>query len=249
MALDDGAEIDPATLPENIRLTGEMDAEIAAASMPAALESPATGGMRDLLLEALSATIEQLPMALADREAPHVLEEDLRTGLALNLGRSPALVFTEAKLTLPGWTPNLGGSDILVVGTDGAAVLIETKWESVWQSLWDILKLASGHQHTRISAAYAVYAAKGTEWATQACAQLFAPDQKSSFDTRWLLEEHERDWQRNLKGSPKVRVTEVPGAIGLETVFAGTVEWLGSRYEVRAISVTQFPAAPVKIAT
>lgn len=238
MAFDDGAQFDPATFPENIKLMEEIAAQLDGTEERPELISPPTGDMHDLLVEALSATVEQVPAVLAARSASHPREEDLRTTLALNLARSKAAVFTEAKLKLPGWTLNLGGSDILVVGTDGGIVLAETKWGSVWQCLWDILKLASGYQHPRVSACYAVYAATPKEWATQACAQYFEPDQDASWDTNWLLEEHADDWKANLAGSPNVHVTEVPRVLGVKTLFGRPVDCLGRRYEVRAVSVS-----------
>jgi len=249
MALDDDARIDPATLPENVELIEEIDATIAESEMPRKLGSPPTGEMRELMIEALGASVEELAETLVARRASHPLEDDLRTGLALNLARTDAAVFTEAKLRLQGWTPNLGGSDVIVVGRDGAIVLIETKWESVWQSMWDILKLASGHRHPRVAACYAVYAAKPKEWATQACAKLFEPESHGSKDTQWFLEEHEDDWARNLSGSPNVHPTMVPGAFGFETVFARAVDCLGTVYEVRAISVRALPSAPLRLAS
>jgi hypothetical protein len=238
MAFDDGAQFDPATFPENIKLMQEINARLDGTGETPKLISPPMGDMHDLLIEALSATVEQVPAVIAARSASHPREDDLRTTLALNLARTEAAVFTEAKLKLPGWTPNLGGSDILVVGTDGGIVLAETKWGSVWQSLWDILKLASGHQHPRVSACYAVYAATPKEWATQACAQYFEPDQDASWDTNWLLEEHADGWKENLAGSPNVHVTEIPRALGVKTVFARAIDCLGMPYEVRAVSVS-----------
>ena len=84
--------------------------------------------MRELMVEALEITVAGLAAALTHRNATHPLEEDLRRGLAAALARSDAAVLTEGKLRLPGWTPNLGGFDAIIVGTDGSVVFIETKW-------------------------------------------------------------------------------------------------------------------------
>src|SRR5581483_7474921 len=75
-------------------------------------------------------------------------------------------------------------------GTDGSLVLLETKWGNVWQGVWDILKLASGHQHHRVSATYAVYSAAPREWAKYEERELFVPDRRASV-TDYLLKEYE----------------------------------------------------------
>src|SRR5581483_12115430 len=142
MALDDGADIDPATLPENLKLLQQLDSLSNAA--PAPLAAPAQGDMRELVIEATREAAAALHEVLHTRKADHPLEEDLRTALAVAFARTDAAVLTEAKLRLDGWPANLGGFDLAVVGTDGSLVLLETKWGNVWQGVWDILKLASG---------------------------------------------------------------------------------------------------------
>jgi hypothetical protein len=247
MALDDGgAQIDPATLPENVELIQEIEALAGGQGAPG-LQAPAAGAMRELVVEALRVTVEGLAAALGHRDATHPLEEDLRGGLAAALGRSKAAVFTEAKLRLPGWTPNLGGFDVVAVGSDGSVVLIETKWGSVWQALWDVLKLASAQQHPRVTAAYAVYAASTNEWAKQAGAEFFGDWDRRGFTTAEVLDDNAGDWNANLKGSPTVWPNEVPGAVDLDAVAVESVTLLERPYEIRAVSVGTSPAPVVRL--
>jgi hypothetical protein len=74
MVLDDGgAQIDPATLPENIQLMQEIDEAIQGKS-GSRLDSPSLGTMRELVIEALRVTTAGPEAALAEREADHPLE-------------------------------------------------------------------------------------------------------------------------------------------------------------------------------
>ena len=64
MALDDGgAQIDPATLPENIELIQQIDELVEAEG--SRLAAPASGAMRELLVEALEITVAGLAAALS----------------------------------------------------------------------------------------------------------------------------------------------------------------------------------------
>ena len=245
MALDDGgAQIDPATLPENIELIQQIDELVEAEG--SRLAAPASGAMRELLVEALEITVAGLAAALTHRNATHPLEEDLRGGLAAALARSDAAVLTEGKLRLPGWTPNLGGFDAIIVGTDGSVVLIETKWGAVWQAMWDVMKLTSASQHPRVTAAYAIYAASRKEWQTRSDLGLFGDWESTAFVTDFWLAENAHDWERNLQGSAAYP-TVLPGAVELEAIAAVPVTLLDTPYEIRAIAVRAAVGKPVAL--
>jgi len=245
MALDDGAQIDPATLPENRKLMQELDALSRATPPP--LTAPARGAMRELLVEAVAVASSGLAEALEVRAGDHPLEEDLRTALAIALSRTDAAVFTEAKLRLSGWTPNLGGFDIVTAGAEGSLILIETKWGNVWQGIWDVVKLASGHQHPRVTAAYAVYAATPTEWGKYVERELFMTDGSRSSVTDYLLEEYQDEWAWNLKGSPTVYPSELPAGMTVTAVHEETVTLLARAYEVRVVSVEAGLGPPLEL--
>jgi hypothetical protein len=247
MALDDGGpQIDPGTLPDSLKLVQEIEAT---AQTHCGLTAAASGPMQELLSEALDLTAAGLEVALSEREATHPLEEELRGGLAVALAQSDAIVFTEAKLQLPGWTTNLGGFDVAVAGPEGSVVLIETKWGQVWQGIWDVLKLASATRHPRVTAAYAVYAASATEWTREKDlgAGLFGDWEARQFATNALLGDNEKDWEANLKGSPTVYPSQLPGAVDLRPVSAQPVVLLGTEYKIRAVSVAALPSKPLKL--
>jgi hypothetical protein len=127
MALDDSAEIDPSTLPHALKLQAEING--LSAEVPNPLSAPARGEITELLIEAARVAVAAFLMGCW-----HVVQTILarRTfGRALVLSRTDAPVFTEAKLRVKGWTPNLGGFDIAVAGAEGSLVLIETKWGNV----------------------------------------------------------------------------------------------------------------------
>lgn len=155
-------------------------------------------------------------------------------------------MFSEARLRLPGWRGSLGGFDLTVAGTDGSLVLIETKWDNVWQAMWDIFKLASADQHSRITAGYAIYAASPNEWTKFGGDEFFGAD-SHSFATDFFLEEHATWWSRNLEGSPNLYPVELPGAVSLQAVARNSVILLGKPYEIRAVQVKTSPAKAVTL--
>lgn len=234
MTFDDESQIDPATLPDSLKLLEQLEALDQPAPVP--LSAPATGDMRDLVSEATHVAVACLPEALEARAADHPLEEDLRAALVSALSRTNAVVLTEAKLSVKGWPANLGGFDIALSGVDGSMILVETKWGNVWQGIWDILKLAGGHQHQRVSATYAAYAATPGEWNKYTERDVFVLDTRASV-TEYLLEQYETEWAWNLEGSPNVRPTTLPAGVILTGVHAEKVVLLGREYEVRVVSV------------
>lgn len=141
-------------------------------------------------------------------------------------------------MTLSGWTANLGGFDIAMVGTDGAVVVVETKWAdgSLWQAIWDVLKLASAQVLSRVSAAYAVYPAPVDHWGKYSGSELFTRWDSRSTVTDHLLEESALDWEKNLRGSAAYP-TELPMAVDLKPVAAESATIMGRDYLIRIVSV------------
>lgn len=229
MALDDDAQIDPATLPENRGLINEIDAQIAHADArrerQLALAHRIAGSV-----PVAAAKIEQRVLA---RGSSRAREEDLRGGVAQELREQHELVLTEPKLPVPGWTENLGGFDIALV-VDNALVVAETKWGSLRESMWDILKLASVLSVPRVSASVAIYGAPPRQWQKPGtCAQLF---EDREVLVPKLLEALPQDWTVNLAGS-RARPLAVPMMIRLDLLNTTTVEVLGTQWEVRTVAV------------
>jgi hypothetical protein len=231
MALDDGAQVDPATLPENIALMAQIDEQLAQAASARERQLALAARIADLVPTA-SGKIEEHVIA---RRGPHAKEEDLRGALVEALRARGELVLTEAKLAVPGWTPNLGGFDIAVVVQD-SLVVVETNWAdgNLRESMWDIFKLASAVALPRVDAAVAVYGAPVNQWhKPQTCTQLF---EDRAVIVPKLIEALPADWTVNLAGS-NARPHAIPMLIRVTFLNATAVEVLGRDWEVRAVAV------------
>lgn len=233
VALDDGgAQIDPATLPENIALMKEVDAQIARAEERRTRQQALAARISGVVPDAAS-NVEERVLA---RGGLHALEEDLRGGIADALRARGELVVTEAKLAVPGWTSNLGGFDLAIVADD-SLVVAETKLAdgNLHESMWDIFKLASALSISRVDAAVAIYGAPSKQWQTpQTCAQLF---EDRDVVSPKLIAALPDKWADNLAGS-SAKPFAIPVLVKLRLLSATPAEVLGKAWEVRAISVT-----------
>jgi len=236
MALDDGgAEIDPATTPDGVGLMARIDAELAAAE---AVRAHRLGLARQLssVIPDAAARIEG---RVLQRSGSHALEEDLRGGIAEALRDRGELVMTEAKLAVPGWPVNLGGFDLAVV-TENTLVVGETKWAdgNLYESMWDIFKLASAAQIPRVSASVAIYGAPKKHWSRpDTCARLFEDRQVLPHQ---LMLGRANEWAKNLAGSTATP-SAVPLQVELTLLTAASVTVLGKEWEIRAVSVDGYP--------
>ena len=233
MVLDDGgAQIDPPTLPENIALMQEIDAQIAAAARHRTRQQDLAARLAAAVPEAVT----MIEARVLERDAPHAREEDLRGGIARHLRSCGELVLTEAKLTVPGWTDSLGGFDLAVV-VDDSLVVAETKWAdgNLYESMWDILKLGSALAIARVDAAVAIYGAPAKHWQRpDSCARLF--EDREIFTHR-LIRHFPREWAINLAGSA-AQPLEVPSQLKLTLISQASTEVRGKAWEVRAVSVS-----------
>jgi hypothetical protein len=231
--LDDGeAQIDPATLPENVGLMEHVDVQIAQAEEQRVHQEALVSRISSLVPDAVS-RIEERVLA---RGGSHAREEDLRGGLAEAMRACGELVLTEAKLAVPGWTVNLGGFDIAVVANN-SLVVCETKWAdgNLYECMWDILKLGSALSIPRVDAAVAVYGAPAKHWLRpKSCAQLF---EDRDVVARDLILGLPKEWSVNLAGS-SAKPQAVPLLVQLRLLGATPIVVLGKPWEVRAISVS-----------
>jgi hypothetical protein len=231
VALDDGAQIDPATLPANIGLLQEAAAQIAAAAAVHERQRSLESRLGDAIPDAVS-RIEELVLA---RSRKYAREEELRGGIAHELRSRGELVITEARLPVPGWTHNLGGFDLGVV-IDNSLVLGETKWAdgNLYECMWDLFKLGSALGLERVDAGVAVYGAPAKQWQkTEGCGRLFEDRDVLCRDLIWALP---HEWQINLAGST-AKPNVIPMRLRLRLLNATTCEVLGKSWEIRAVGV------------
>lgn len=232
VALDDDADIDPATLPENVAMMQEIDAQLAAAEGVRARQRE----LEDRLAAAIPDAVARSEELVLGRSASHAREEDLRGGIADTLRARGELVVTEAKLRVPGWTPNLGGFDIGMV-TGDALVLGETKWAdgNLYECMWDLLKLGSVLSLDRIEAGVAVYGAPAKHWQrAEGCSRLFEDREVLTRNLIWALP---REWQINLDGST-AKPEAIPIVLRLRLLTTASCTVLGKSWEIRAVGVT-----------
>jgi hypothetical protein len=232
VALDDDAQVDPATLPENVELMQEIDAQIGEASAKLEHQRASEGRLSSAIPDAVSRIEERV----LGRDASHAREEDLRGGIADELRARGELVLTEAKLRVPGWTANLGGFDLAIV-VDNSLVLGETKWAdgNLYECMWDLFKLGSAVSMDRVDAGVAVYGAPAKHWQrAEGCARLFEDREVLTWE---LISALPRDWQINLDGST-ARPQVIPMLLQLRLLMSETCEVLGKSWEIRAVGVT-----------
>ena len=182
---------------------------------------------------------------MLERGGSHAREEDLRGAVAAALRGRGELVLTEAKLPVPGWTETLGGFDLAIV-VDDSLVVAETKWAdgNLYESMWDIFKLASALAITRVDAAVAIYGAPAKHWErADSCARLFEDREISCWS---LIRHFPKEWAKNLAGS-SARPLAIPSRIDLTLLSQGAVEVLGKAWQVRAVGVvTEFVHSELK---
>lgn len=232
VTLDDGrAQVDPATLPQNMGLMQKIDAQIAAAEHRRARQRELAARLAAAVPDAVSGIEAQV----LERDGFHAREEDLRGGISAALRARGELVMTEAKLAVPGWTKTLGGFDIAMVADD-SLVVAETKWAdgNIYESLWDIFKLASALAIDRVDAAVAIYGAPAKHWERpDSCARLFEDRELACWS---LIRHFPKEWAICLAGS-SARPLAIPPFVDVALVGREQTEVAGKLWEVRAVRV------------
>jgi hypothetical protein len=241
VALDDDAQIDPATLPENVEVMQGLDAQIAEANAKREHQRALEARLSSAIADAASRIQERV----IARGASDAREEDLRGGIADELRARGELVLTEAKLRVPGWTTNLGGFDLAIV-VDNSVGLGETKWAdgNLYECMWDLFKLGSALSLDRVDAGVAVYGAPAKHWQqAEGCARLFE-------DREVLTREPDLGASARLADQPRPKYREAarhPMLLRVQVPAATTCQVLGKTWEIRAVGVTpnggDFPLA------
>lgn len=192
--------------------------------------------VRSILGEAVEEATKTIPDAIAARDGTYGLERDLRDGVVRMLRDRGELVLTEAKIGVPDWTSNLGGFDLSLVDATGELAVAETKWAdgNLWESIWDLLKLASAATMPRVCAAFAIYGAPLKHWEKPApTADLFSG---GIYHARDVIENYPKQWRECLAGST-ARPRAVPLEISIDPVSSSQVEVGGKPWLVNLVEV------------
>ena len=183
----------------------------------------------------------------------HVAESDLRRALRHGLqAQFGAVVKPERPFVLQNWKPRLGPFDVAVLHADlmKPRLLTEAKWcreAKLFESLWDLLKLALAVRELGAEGAYLVVGASTSSWQSDPHAALFSPQ---TWTTRQLLTQFEKGWGWLLKGNKTARPTQLPAEIKTsETAcipihLAHEEDWLLKAVAVRPVGDTWLPFGP-----
>lgn len=192
--------------------------------------------VRTILAEAAEEATGAIPDAIAKREGTYGLEKDLREGIVTALRERGELALTDAKIGVPDWTSNLGGFDLSFVNTTGELAVAETKWAdgNLWESIWDLLKLASAARMPRVCAAFAIYGAPLEHWEKPVpTAELFTG---GIYQARDVIDNYPKHWRECLAGST-ARPEGVPLEISIDPVTSSRVEIGGTPWLVQLVEV------------
>ena len=143
----------------------------------------------------------------------------------------------QARIEVPGWDRKLGGFD-LRVALGQRELLIETKVDDIEDTLWDLLKLASGLGLAEVAAGYLVVAAKKQRWSSQGdCVDLFHPNGGRRWRTSELVTRWSRAWGR-LVGphGGSARPLVLPELLETRFIACETVTAFPT-YEIRCVGV------------
>jgi Family of unknown function (DUF6508) len=117
------------------------------------------------------------------------------------------------------WKPTLRALDLVVRQANcDLAAAAELKIENIYESLWDIYKLAAEVGY-RVPA-YVIVLATTSEWANQgSCCEFFAPG-VASHRTREVFDRNRKAWEKLLNGNASARPLYTPGSIETRRVSA-----------------------------
>jgi hypothetical protein len=122
-------------------------------------------------------------------------------------------VITEGRLELDNhWTNShrLGGFDLCITDRDGAIRSgVELKWcngNTVYELLWDLMKVGPASTLPDIEAMYVVAAAPDAKWGTLPCGEILDSQVRNVDD---LLQHRRELWAKCLAGSKTARPTRI----------------------------------------
>lgn len=186
----------------------------------------------------------ELQMEMHEIGAVHVSEADQRRALrrALQMQLGPVALPEGAKgFKLTDWPGRVFGPDVVIAHADQPGYLgfAECKWcreDKIFETLWDLPKLAVALRHAHAEHGYLVVGAPADPWGRGGlCAELIAD---GSWSTRELFERYRRAWQWLLKDT-KAGPAQLPAAVETALVAAVPMHLADAPdWELRAVRVT-----------
>jgi hypothetical protein len=196
----------------------------------------------EALARSLLGAAGELQAAIAEIGATAVTESDMRSAMrrALQMQLGPR-IDPEAKCALPYW-PRVGAADLAVRpdDPDERRRVLELKWcrtDKLYESLWDVLKVASARQLPEVGGAYVVVAAPESRWgASPVAAELF--DRDHSVAVADVLTRLKREWTWLLAGVTSARPVRLPEIIAVTPIADAPIHVAeGEDWSIRAIRV------------
>jgi hypothetical protein len=185
----------------------------------------------------------ELQMEVHEIGLAHVSEADQRRTMrrALQMQLGPCVLPEGAKgFTLPDWSGRILGPDVVIAHMDrpGYFGFAECKWcreDTIFETFWDLFKLATALRRTQADRAYLVVGAQAEPWARGGlCADLI---NTGSWQTRELFERYRRAWEWLLKDT-KARPAQLPDTVDTELVAQVPIHLAnGPDWELRAVSL------------
>lgn len=207
--------------------------------------------MQQVLHDALYATGGEIQAMVQQVGADGVAEADLRSALrrAMQMELGTGRVRPEVSFGLAGWSGRVGAADLAVEKDGRYEALVELKWArrgSLYDVLWDVLKMASAKALSDVEAAYVVVAAPESLWTKpDGAGELFR-------DRTWptaglLLTTLKQEWGW-LLAETKARPLELPQQITTQLVGEVPIHVAsGLDWRLRAIAVEPRPGLPLTL--
>lgn len=138
---------------------------------------------------------------------------------------------------LPGWDPQPGWIDVVVLNEDGGpSIAVELKLDDVDHALWDVVKMVSVSRLPTVEAAYVAVAAPTKTWASGlAGVDLFQSNQEETWHSRYVFDEYREAWS-HLLADGRGRPVQVAELIRLAPILRCPV-FHYPPYELRALRV------------
>jgi hypothetical protein len=175
--------------------------------------------------------------------AAHVSEADQRRAVrrALQMQLGPVVLPEGAKgFKLTDWPGRVFGPDVVIGHADRAGYLgfAECKWcraDKIYETLWDLLKLALALRRTHADHAYLIVGAPAEPWGHGGLGADLIAD--GTWPARELFERYARGWQW-LLDETKARPAQLPALVETTLVAAVPMHLADAPdWELRAVRV------------
>lgn len=198
-----------------------------------------------LMVHAVHGATGEIQMEAHEVGIEHVAEADVRRAVrrALQLQLGPFVVPEGARgFKLADWPGRLLGPDVVVKhpGATAHRAFAEIKWcreNTMFEVLWDLLKLSLAVSLDRIDGSYLVVGAPDRAWLDDAwgCSALLADNE---WATRELFAKYGGAWTTLLGGNKTARPTRLPSTVATTLLAQVPVHIAdGEDWEVRVVKV------------